>query len=100
MITSLKLGLTCVSSCSMARTTEYEYKKNRDWNPGIPGLEKDRDFNPGIQNRSGLTPLVVSIQLSITSRVLIIALLILTTHNPNPNPNPNIADSKLSSSRS
>jgi hypothetical protein len=39
-------------------TTGYEYKKNRDWNPGIPGLEKGRDFNPGIQNRSGLTPLV------------------------------------------
>ncbi len=42
----------------MARTTGYEYKKNRDWNPGIPGLEKVRDFNPGIQNRSGLTPLL------------------------------------------
>jgi hypothetical protein len=41
----------------MADTTGYEYKKNRDWNPGIPGLEKGRDFYPGIQNRSGLTPL-------------------------------------------
>ncbi len=58
MIASLKLGLICVSSFSMARTTGYEHKKNRDWNPGIPGLKKSRDFNPGIQNRSGLTPLV------------------------------------------
>ncbi len=60
MIASLKLGIICVSSCSMARTTGYEYKKNRDWNPGIPGLQKGRDFNPGIQNRSGLTPPVPS----------------------------------------
>ncbi len=34
-------------------------KKNRDWNPGIG--EKGRDFNPGIQNRSGLTPLAVTL---------------------------------------
>ncbi len=58
MIASLKLGLICVSSCSMARTTGHEYKKNLEWNPGIPGMEKGRDFNPGIQNRSGLTPLL------------------------------------------
>jgi hypothetical protein len=48
MFASLKLGLICVSSYSMARTTGYEYKKKS-------GLEKGRDFNPGIQNRSGLT---------------------------------------------
>ncbi len=43
MIASLKLGLICVSSCSMARTTGYEYKKKS-------GLES-RD--PGIGERSG-----------------------------------------------
>jgi hypothetical protein len=43
MTASLKLGLICVSSCSMARTTEYEYKKKS-------GLES-RD--PGIGERSG-----------------------------------------------
>ncbi len=43
MIASLKLGLICVSSCSMARTTGYEYKRKS-------GLES-RD--PGIGERSG-----------------------------------------------